>query len=54
MDCFNSLACTVPHKTGNIAKAREYFHWSVKCATGLDFLPEQVDKMMGNHVGSYL
>ena len=34
-------------KTGNIAKAREYFHWSVKCATGLDFLPEQVDKNDG-------
>lgn len=30
-------------KTGNIGKAREYFHWCVKCATHLGFLPEQVD-----------
>ena len=34
-------------KAGNIGKAREYFHWSVKCATGLDFLPEQADKNDG-------
>lgn len=30
-------------KTGNIGKAREYFHWCVKGATHLGFLPEQVD-----------
>lgn len=31
-------------KTGNTKKAREYFHWSVKCVTNLGFLPEQADK----------
>mgnify|MGYP001029164365 CR=1 FL=1 len=32
---------------GNITKAREYFRWSVKSATSLGFLPEQVDKNSG-------
>lgn len=34
-------------RAGNIEKAREYFHWSVKCTTGLGFLPEQADKNDG-------
>jgi len=32
---------------GNPEKAREYFNWSVKCATGLGFLPEQADRNDG-------
>lgn len=34
-------------RAGNMDKARKYFHWSVKCATGLGFLPEQADKNDG-------
>jgi len=34
-------------KAGNISKGREYFHWSVKSATHLGFLPEQVDNNDG-------
>ncbi|AGC67293.1 glycoside hydrolase family 15 [Thermoclostridium stercorarium subsp. stercorarium DSM 8532] len=34
-------------RAGNIEKAREYFHWSVECATPLGFLPEQAGKNDG-------
>lgn len=34
-------------KTGQIDSARKYFQWSVRCATQLDFLPEQADKQDG-------
>lgn len=31
----------------NTNKAKEYFHWALKCSTHLDLLPEQVDKHDG-------
>lgn len=34
-------------KINNYQKAREYFHWVLKCATHLDLLPEQVDRHDG-------
>lgn len=34
-------------KINDIEKAREYFNWALKCATHLDFLPEQVDRQDG-------
>lgn len=34
-------------RAGNINKARRYFHWSVKRATKLGFLPEQADRNNG-------
>ncbi|HZK26216.1 MAG TPA: glycoside hydrolase family 15 protein [Thermoclostridium sp.] len=34
-------------RLGDITKAREYFNWSIKSATSLGFLPEQVCKHSG-------
>ena len=47
MDCIHSWFALYYIEIGNITKAREYFRWSVKSATSLGFLPEQVDKNSG-------